>query len=195
MSDAFVTDSDVNRAKSNLRVRTLAGRRARSAVALAKDRASVAAHASAFAAIHADDHPVAAYVPLRTEPGSLDLLHALCAAGHEVLVPVMLPDRDLGWTHWPEDGDLLTSDFIARANLLIVPALLVAKNGTRLGRGGGSYDRALARRSAGAITIALIFDDELVDVLPTDEWDVPVDAVTTPTAGVRWLGQRQPVDR
>ncbi len=65
---------------------------------------------------------------------------------------------------------------------MIVPALLVARDGTRLGRGGGSYDRALAR--ATGLTVALLHDGELVDALPAEPHDVAVQAAATPSLGV-----------
>ncbi|HJQ43915.1 MAG TPA: 5-formyltetrahydrofolate cyclo-ligase, partial [Jatrophihabitantaceae bacterium] len=125
---------------------------------------------------------VAAYEPMRTEPGSLELLAALRDAGATVLVPVVLPDRDLDWAPWSPDalGAPLGVDAIGRAALVLVPALAVAADGARLGRGGGSYDRALARCAGETLTAALLFDGELVDELPRDEWDVPVAAAVTP---------------
>lgn len=125
---------------------------------------------------------VAAYEPLRTEPGSTELLAALRARGLQVLVPYTLPDRDLDWREWsPSGGDaLLGVGAIESADLIIVPALAVASDGTRLGRGGGSYDRALARRASTAQVWALVFDGELVGDLPRDPWDVPMDGVLAP---------------
>ena len=73
-------------------------------------------------------------------------------------------------------------DAIGRAEAVLVPASAVAPDGTRLGRGGGSYDRALRRCTPGTPRIALLFDDELVAELPRDDWDEPV------TAAVRPLG-------
>ena len=56
----------------------------------------------------------------------------------------------------------------------------MARDGTRLGRGGGSYDRVLRRIPAGIPVAALLFEGELVDELPSDDWDMPVTAVVTP---------------
>ncbi|MGI8761179.1 MAG: 5-formyltetrahydrofolate cyclo-ligase, partial [Jatrophihabitantaceae bacterium] len=69
---------------------------------------------------------------------------------------------------------------VAAADAVLVPALAVARDGTRLGRGGGSYDRALLRRRPGAPAAALLFDGELLDALPREQWDVPVQAVVLP---------------
>jgi 5-formyltetrahydrofolate cyclo-ligase len=125
---------------------------------------------------------VAAYLPLRTEPGSHELLDELVQHGVRVLVPVTLPDRDLDWVALPGDVPLGT-DAIATAQAVLVPALAVAADGTRLGRGGGSYDRALARVPAGVPVAALLYDGEAVAHLPRDPWDRPVTAHVTPSGG------------
>src|SRR4051794_6734813 len=110
---------------------------------------------------------VAAYEALRTEPGSPELLADLHAAGFQVIVPLTLPDRDLDWLPWPAPTDSperpLGSAAIGTAGLVLVPAFAVDRSGRRLGRGGGSYDRALARVPAGTTVAALIFADELVE--------------------------------
>lgn len=127
---------------------------------------------------------VAAYRPLRSEPGSIELLSELVARGVRVLVPVTLPDRDLDWVALP--GDIaLTVSAVATADAVLVPALAVAEDGTRLGRGGGSYDRALARVHAGVPIAALVYDGEVRARLPRDLWDVPVTAYVTPSGGWR----------
>jgi 5-formyltetrahydrofolate cyclo-ligase len=128
---------------------------------------------------------VGAYVPLRSEPGSTALLDELTRAGVRVLVPVLLADRDLDWAEWDattqQAGATLGIAAVGQADALLVPALAVARDGTRLGRGGGSYDRALRRTRANIPVAALLFDGEIVDELPSDEWDMPVSAAVTPT--------------
>jgi len=128
---------------------------------------------------------VGAYVPLPTEPGSLALLDALSQNGVRVLVPLLLADRDLDWALWDATsqraGESLGVGAIAHVDAVLVPALAVAGDGTRLGRGGGSYDRALRRVPAGVPLAALLFEGELLEHLPSEDWDVPVSAVVTPT--------------
>lgn len=128
---------------------------------------------------------VGAYIPLRSEPGSTELLDGLTRAGVRVLVPVLLADRDLDWAQWDAAtqtaGPTLGVAAISHADAVFVPALAVACDGTRLGRGGGSYDRVLRRTAAGIPAAAVLFDGELVDELPRDDWDMPVTAVVTPT--------------
>jgi 5-formyltetrahydrofolate cyclo-ligase len=75
---------------------------------------------------------------------------------------------------------------VASASLVVVPALAVDRRGVRLGQGGGSYDRALARVPGSTPVVALLHPGELVDVLPRAAHDRPVDAVIT-VDGVLWL--------
>ena len=109
----------------------------------------------------------------------------LAAVCDRLLVPVMLPDRDLDWTVYDEDV-LLGAAAIAQAELVIVPAVAVDRAGIRLGRGGGSYDRALARVPDTALIVAALYQDELVAALPFEDHDRRVHAVVTP-AGVTRL--------
>ena len=131
---------------------------------------------------------VAGYQPMGSEPGSVELLAGLHALDIRVLVPLTLADRDLDWLEWTPAGcgSPLGVAAVGEADMVLVPALAVAADGTRLGRGGGSYDRALPRRRAGAPAVALLHSGERVDALPAEPWDAPVDAVVTPE-GWAWL--------
>ncbi len=134
---------------------------------------------------------VAAYRPLRTEPGSVELLQQLTERGVRLLVPVTLPDRDLDWVALPGDRPVGMAG-IGAADAVLVPALAVAADGTRLGRGGGSYDRALARSRPGVPIAALLYDQEFVAELPRDPWDRPVTAYVTPSGGWCEIGVSAP---
>lgn len=136
---------------------------------------------------------VAAYLSLPTEPPTEALLHWLVSLGVRVLLPEMLDDRDLEWravTAAPPDGAVdvgprLGQHAIGQAGLVVVPALAVDAEGVRLGQGGGSYDRALVRRSPGALLVALLHDGELVPAgrLPREPHDARVHVVVTPHGG------------
>lgn len=140
---------------------------------------------------------VAAYVPFGAEPGGPGLPAALRTTGARVLLPVLLPDNDLDWAEYRFDTDLavgrrrlwepvgprLGPAAVREAALVVVPALAVDRAGVRLGRGGGSYDRVLARVPDRARTVALLHDGELVDHLPAQPHDQRVGAVITPSAG------------
>ncbi|AJP02425.1 5-formyltetrahydrofolate cyclo-ligase [Streptomyces cyaneogriseus subsp. noncyanogenus] len=148
---------------------------------------------------------VAAYVSVGTEPGTIALLDALRARGVRVLLPVLLPDDDLDWGEyggegslarvrhggrmelWEPSGPRLGPDAVTGADVVLLPGLAVDGRGLRLGRGGGSYDRVLARlERAGArpALVVLLYDAEVVARVPEEAHDRPVDAVVTPS-GVR----------
>lgn len=170
--------------KAALRSRIAADRRARPEQQRSESRAAI--RAAVLDHLGELELPagarIAAYQPLASEPGSEELLAQLDAAGFEVIVPITLPDRDLDWGRWgPAGAELvpLGRSAIASAAVILVPAFAVDRTGRRLGRGGGSYDRALARAAAGATVAALLFAPEVLDAVPTDDWDVPVDAIVT----------------
>jgi 5-formyltetrahydrofolate cyclo-ligase len=189
--------------KADLRRQILAARRALSAPVLA--RAAAGVRDTAVQLIRRL-HPtvVAAYVPIGTEPGGADLPAALAAAlppGGRLLLPLLRPDLDLDWAEWAH-GDPLTPagrglrepagpglgrSAVGGAELVFVPAVAVDRRGRRLGRGGGSYDRALARVSPGALTVALLHDGELLAEVPAEPHDRAVRAAITPGTGVVWL--------
>lgn len=141
---------------------------------------------------------VAAYVGVGGEPGTGPLLDALAAAGKRVLLPVLLPDLDLDWA--VHDGTLASAplgllqptgprlgvDAIATPDVVLVPGLAVSPSGLRLGRGGGSYDRALARVPIGTFTCVLLHDDEVGLEVPAAPHDRAVVAAATPTRVVRF---------
>ena len=70
---------------------------------------------------------------------------------------------------------------------MLVPALAVDHSGLRLGRGGGSYDRALARVGTQVPTVALLYDTELVPNVPAAPYDQRVRMIARPAAGVTRL--------
>lgn len=136
---------------------------------------------------------MAIYRALPTEPPTDALAAMLHARGVSVIVPEMLPDRDLDWHELRADGTEgpgLGLTAIAAARVVLMPALAVDHSGTRLGQGGGSYDRALARRRADAVLVAIVNDEEYAAwPLPSDAHDVRVNAVITPSTGLTRIGQ------
>ncbi|MFC8258225.1 5-formyltetrahydrofolate cyclo-ligase [Streptomyces sp. NPDC057291] len=149
----------------------------------------------------AEARTVAAYVSVGREPGTRALLDALHARRVRVLLPVLLPDNDLDWAAYEggdslvpaargllePDGPRLGPDAVLDADVVLLPGLAVDGRGMRLGRGGGSYDRVLARlATAGAhpALVVLLYDNEVVAQVPVEPHDHPVDAVVTP-AGAR----------
>ncbi|WP_336921831.1 5-formyltetrahydrofolate cyclo-ligase [Aquipuribacter sp. SD81] len=134
---------------------------------------------------------VALYVSLPDEPGTWPLRRALADGGHRVLLPVVRDDLDLDWvlddgatrSARTPPGRRLGRDALAGCALVVVPALAVDRSGTRLGQGGGSYDRALARLPDGVPVVALVHDDEVLPpgALPREPHDRPVGHALTPS--------------
>ena len=84
-------------------------------------------------------------------------------------------------------GPVLGADTLKKADLILVPALAASTDGTRLGQGGGWYDRTLPHRCPTAPVVAVIFDDEVLEPgqIPLEAHDVPIDAIITPTRTIR----------
>jgi 5-formyltetrahydrofolate cyclo-ligase len=144
---------------------------------------------------------IAAYYSAGTEPDTRGLIFALWKRGSYVVLPVLLPDGDLDWASYEGPDSLAPGPHgllqptepargpgtVARAEVVLVPALAVDARGHRLGRGGGSYDRALARVGPQVPTIALLYDGELASQLPSGPHDRPVRAVARPADGITWF--------
>ena len=62
-------------------------------------------------------------------------------------------------------------------DLLLVPGVAFTRGLLRLGRGGGFYDRLLAREDWRAVSIGICFEEQLLDALPREPHDRPVDRV------------------
>ena len=140
----------------------------------------------------------ALFVPTPLEP---DMSLTLGLFEH-ALLPVLLDEAGapLGaprWGLWEAGQALVTlgrppaqpvgeargAESLKEADLIVIPALAASVDGTRLGQGGGWYDRALVHRCPGTPVVAVIFDDEVVEagVIPAEPHDVPIDAIVTPT--------------
>lgn len=185
-------------AKTAVRDRLLTARRRRPLAEVTTAARAIADHLLATTEVRRAA-TVAAYVSMNGEPGTAPLLDALRAAGKRVILPILLPDGDLDWA--PYDGHLvparlgllepagepLGTDAIAAADVVLVPGLAVAADGMRLGRGGGSYDRALGRVPVGTVTCVLLYDEELGLEVPVEPHDRPVTHAATPS-GVVALG-------
>jgi len=141
---------------------------------------------------------VAVYYSIGSEPDTRGLVFALWKRGTYVLLPLLRPDGDLDWASYEGPESLVAgpkglkepgeaprgAGAVASADVVLVPALAVDGQGNRLGRGGGSFDRALARVGPLIPVIALLYDSELVERVPAEGHDTPVRAVVRPGYGV-----------
>ncbi len=129
----------------------------------------------------------------RSEPGTGPLLDALTRAGKRVILPLVQPDKDLDWAVYAgptalhsarfgllePDGPPLGLDAIRGADAVLVPGLAVGRDGMRLGRGAGCYDRVLERVPPGTFVCLLLNSEEVLDSVPHEDHDRAVSAVAT----------------
>ena len=178
--------------------------KAEARLATQKSRSQRSAEDLKFAqhAIAAHDWPtllggtrVTCYVSMASEPPTNELLVTLANSNISVWVPIMKKGRALEWGKISDE--LVVNDFgvaepraddtfdLASVTALIIPAQRAGRDGSRLGRGAGYYDRALAKipshQDGGPKRIVLVFDDEVDDTVPCDEWDQPMDQIVTPS--------------
>lgn len=146
---------------------------------------------------------LAAYVSMGAEPGTRGLIDDLRRSGTRVLLPVLLEDNDLDWAEYrgpaalertrrgllEPTGERLGPQAVTEAQTVLLPGLAVDSRGVRLGRGGGSYDRVLARLLAAGsrpTLVVLLYAHEVVESVPREPHDHLVDAAITPNGVFRF---------
>ena len=133
---------------------------------------------------------VAAFCPLGAEPDLLPCLNGKrlllprysAESGVYELVEITDLERDLVTGHYgiaEPHPDLPASDrdFVNEEVLFLVPAVACGRDGTRLGRGGGFYDRML--ESAAKPPVGVVYSCQIAEVLPRGRHDVPMKWVVT----------------
>ena len=144
------------------------------------------------------------YLSTRDEPPTRGFLEWAACRGIEVLLPVSRDDGLLDWAPLPvsgadaldelldaagmpvPDAELLSPLAINDAGLILVPAAAVDRSGLRMGWGRGYFDKTLGSMDRRPPVFAVVFDDELVDALPSEPHDERVDGVVTPSGTVRF---------
>jgi 5-formyltetrahydrofolate cyclo-ligase len=138
---------------------------------------------------------VAAYLSTPDEPETRTWLRAIAGQGIRILLPVSRADGLLDWAPYDgedEDQDVLgmptpTTELLGPiaiddADLILVPAACVDRSGMRMGWGRGYFDKTLGSMQNCPPVYAVVFDDELLDEVPRDRHDMPVNGVVTPSA-------------
>ena len=140
-----------------------------------------------------DAKVIASYRSYGEEPDTQEINKEILARGKKLLLPRLLPDKDLHFIPWDGESELTFENrievpsgenFEGEIDLVIVPTLALDGFGNRLGQGGGSYDRALSRTSAWRM--AMINAEELFDSIPTEPHDLKMDAALLPDRLVRF---------
>lgn len=136
---------------------------------------------------------IACYFATETEPGTQALIEKLIRAGLSVYLPIISNDGSLLWGVATEDmannaygiAEPVNSVLpMPQFTSVIVPAIAAGKDGSRLGRGGGYYDRWLetlpSSADGGPLRIVLVFDDEVFQTVPVDAHDQRINVIVTP---------------
>ena len=140
-----------------------------------------------------DARSIAAYLPAQDEPDIRPFLAWAEQQELRVLLPISRDDGLLDWAvasdaevegidGMPEPvGELLGPIAINDVDLILVPAAAVDRTGMRMGWGRGYFDRTLGSMEKCPPVYAVIFDNELVETVPTELHDKRVDGVVTPS--------------
>lgn len=141
----------------------------------------------------ADAKVVLAYYALPDEVSMKQLICSLVDAGKLVLLPEVVSETDMVLREYHSDSDLKVGAYgileptgkvfskYELIDLALVPGMAFDKDGHRLGRGKGYYDRFFSKiqKKAGHVpySIGVCFPFQLVDSVPTDKHDFAVDRV------------------
>ena len=144
------------------------------------------------------------YCAYGSEVSTLELIDHLLAQGKTICVPfceptttslravrIIDPHQELvsGYKGIPEPDLQLVEERTTPATSLqvaIIPGSVFDRRGFRLGYGGGYYDRFLALEAPQALRIGLAFEVQLVDHLPEESHDVPMDMLVTERQCLSW---------
>lgn len=175
--------------KAALRRKALAAR----AALRTEQRAEASAHAARLllgSSLIAADAVVAGFWPIRDEIDCRPVLTDLLDRGQPVCLPVVTgPEQPLEFRLWQPAAPLYPSGFGTLApdalaprvmpDIVIVPLLGFDRRGTRLGYGGGYYDRTIAALARRPLLLGLAFACQQLPAIPRGAHDVPLDAVVT----------------
>jgi 5-formyltetrahydrofolate cyclo-ligase len=184
---------DVESEKRALRAELRERRRIRTSTRTTQDSASLTANLQKVTT-DVGARSVSAYLSLPEEPDTRAFLRWAADQGLRVLLPVSRDDGLLDWAPYDgeeEDADILglptpTSELLGPiaindVDLILVPAAAVDRSGMRMGWGRGYFDKTLGSMEGCPPVYAVIFDDELVDAVPRERHDMPVNGVVTPS--------------
>lgn len=189
-------DAEIEQAKAAMRTRAHAVRDALWADRRVEASKAAAEHFFNGVTLNPGD-VVAAYWPIRDELDVKPVLTRLMDDGQPVCLPVVIGDGlPLELRLWQPGTALYPSGFgtlapdelapIVEPDVILMPLLGYDKRGTRLGYGGGYYDRTLSRLGKRPKLIGFAFAAQECDHIPRDSHDVPLDAVVTENGVTRF---------
>lgn len=194
MSKPTPPQSDGPRARQSKSVLRQAALEARGNAHRALGSAAAAAFLDHFLADirPASTATIAGYFPIRSEADVGPLLESLSHRGHACALPrVPGAEQPLTFHHWVPGSPTASGPFGTRVplpdarvvvpDIVLVPLLAFDLVGTRLGYGGGFYDRTLAklRKDGPCLAVGIAFGAQERDLLPRDPYDETLDWVVT----------------
>lgn len=192
-----MVDETIEQAKAALRIRAHAARALLDQQERAEAAQLAAKHFFEGIVLRPSD-VVAAYWRIRDELDCQPILVRLMDSNQTVVLPVVLgPEAPLDLRVWEQGASLYEAGFgtlapaelapRAEPDVIIMPLLGFDSQGTRLGYGGGYYDRTLATMTKRPRLVGLAFAAQELEHIPRDAHDVPLDTIVT-EAGVRHFG-------
>ncbi|MCK2024251.1 5-formyltetrahydrofolate cyclo-ligase [Microbacterium sp. kSW2-24] len=138
---------------------------------------------------------ISCYLSATAEPGTREFVTRAVRRGIRVLLPVTRADGLLDWAVANDDDDVAEGLFglpeptgevlgpiaVNDVDLMIVPAAAVDRSGMRMGWGRGYFDKTIGSMEKCPPVYAVIYDSEILDSLPREVHDQPVDGIVTPT--------------
>lgn len=148
---------------------------------------------------------VSCFLSTTTEPGTRDFVTRAVRRGIRVLLPVTRADGLLDWAvatdgdevaeglfGLPEPtGEVLGPIAVNDVDLMIIPAAAVDRSGMRMGWGRGYFDKTIGSMEKCPPVYAVIYDSEILDELPREVHDQPVNGVVTPSQTLTLSPQRR----
>ena len=136
---------------------------------------------------------IALYLAFDGEISTKPLINQLWQQGKHVYLPVLHPfvHGHLLFLRYLPDTPMKANKFgilephlnvksvlpIEQLDIIFTPLVAVDKLGSRLGRGGGFYDRTLQNSQRRFITVGLAHQCQQVEALPIESWDIPLEQI------------------
>ena len=132
------------------------------------------------------------YCSLPDEVYTMDMIHWLHSEGKKIVLPKVISDCEMELREYNGDADLEVGSFgimepcgklftdYEDIDVAVIPGMAFDKDGNRLGRGKGYYDRflnAAGNRKGNTYKIGICFPFQFVDAVPADEHDNRMDMV------------------
>ncbi len=185
-----MTTATLSTQQEKARLRKVAFARRKSAKSTASC-AEANGHLTDFILAQGSANTVAGFMPIQTEIDPRETLHKLHASGFEICLPVITGHaQPLVFRAWTPESPMIEGDFgalIPRGGDFLVPSIAIIplvgfdKFGSRLGYGGGFYDRTLAQinRDQPVLKVGFAYAEQELEELATDEFDQKLDVIVT----------------